>query len=319
MGEVPSSLQEYAVVAVAASTLELASSSSACYLRAWRRFLSFCDLHNVHPLPPKVSTINCYFSYLCTNYSFSSVLTARAALKHFFSLRYPGEPCPTDFRSVARVIRGLERKFKKAVKKKNGLSAEVVHKLVRIFIPDCAEICSISNLRNATFFSLLFYASARFSDIVDMNICYVKFMPGLTPYAVLGFNRLKNQRNDSDVGIAYISDIKNDNFSCYKLLQALVQKLLLSGSQEDLLFPAMSGNRVLKRPVTYAAMASIFKKSLAALDLNSDVIKILGLHYFRIGDICGDQLQQAGRWASPEMIGHYTWPSVNSNLLFSRL
>ena len=89
----------------------------------------------------------------------------------------------------------------------------------------------------------------------------------------------------------------------------------------------MSGNRVLKRPVTYAAMASIFKKSLAALDLNSDVIKTLGLHSFRIGAITAavnsgkltpDQLQHAGRWASPEMIGHYTRPSVNSNLLFSK-
>ena len=112
MGEVTSSLQEYGAVAVAASTSELASSSSACYLQAWRRFLAFCETHKVHPLPPKVSTIICYFSYICTNFSFSSVLTARAAIKHFYSLRYPGEPSPTDLRSVARVVRGLKRKFK---------------------------------------------------------------------------------------------------------------------------------------------------------------------------------------------------------------
>ena len=71
------------------------------------------------------------------------------------------------------------------------------------------------------------------------------------------------------MGIAYVSDIKNDNLSCYKLLQALTKKLLLSGSQEDLLFPAMSGNRVLSRPVTYAAMASVLKKSLAVINFSS--------------------------------------------------
>ena len=224
-------------------------------------------------------------------------------------------------------MRGLERRFKKPVNKKNGISAEVVQNLVSIFIPDCVENCSISSIRNAAFFTLLFYASARFSDIVDINICYVKFMTGSTPYAVVGFNRLKKQRNDSDVGLAYISDIHNNDFSCYKLLQALVRKLLVSGRPEDLLFPAMSGNRVLKRPVSYAAMSKLFKKSLAALNLDSDIIKSLGLHSFRIGAISAavnsgrlstDQLQRAGRWASPEMIGHYTRHSVNSNLLFSQ-
>ena len=95
------------------------------------------------------------------------------------------------FSSYAFLVRGLERRFKKPVHKKNGLSAEVVNNIV---IPDCVENCSFVNLRNATFFSLLFYASARFSDIVDVNICYVRFLSNPTPYAVVGFNRLKNQK-----------------------------------------------------------------------------------------------------------------------------
>ena len=151
MGEVPSSVRQYASLVVAASTQELATSSSATYLRSWRRFLSFCSEHNLHPLPPKISTINIYFAYLCSNFSFTSVLAARAAIKHFFSLRFPGETSPTDFRSVARCVRGLERKFKKTVHKKNGLSAEVVHNIVSILIPDCVENCSFVNLRNAAF------------------------------------------------------------------------------------------------------------------------------------------------------------------------
>ena len=104
-------------------------------------------------------------------------------------------------------MRGLERKFKKPVHKKNGLSAEVVNNIVSILISDSVENCSLLNLRNAAFFSLLYYASAHFSDIVDVNICYVKFFTNPIPYAVVGFNRLKNQKNDSDVGLAYISDI----------------------------------------------------------------------------------------------------------------
>ena len=181
--------------------------------------------------------------------------------------------------------------------------------------------------RNAAFFSLLYYASARFCDIADVNICYVKFFINPIPYAVVGFNRLKNQKNDSDVGLAYISDIVSNNFSCYKLLQALIRRLLVTGLPEDLLFPAMAGKRLLKRPVSYAAMAKLLKKNLALLNLDSDQIKNFGLHSFRIGAITAgvnsgklstDQLQRAGRWSSPAMIGHYTRNSVNSNLLFSQ-
>ena len=173
--------------------------------------------------------------------------------------------------------------------------------------------------RNAAFFSLLYYASARFSDIADVNFCYVKFFINPFPYAVVGFNRLKNQKNDSD--------IVSNNFSCYKLLQALIRRLLVTGLPEDLLFPAMAGKRVLKRPVSYAAMAKLFKKSLAQLNLDSVQIENLGLHSFRIGAITAgvnsgklstDQLQRAGRWSSPAMIGHYTRNSINSNLLFSQ-
>ena len=224
-------------------------------------------------------------------------------------------------------MRGLERRFKKPVHKKNGLSAEVVNNIVYILISDSVENCSLLNLRNAAFFSLLYYASARFSDIVDVNICYIKFFNNPIPYAVVGFNRLKNQKNDCDVGLAYISDIISDNFSCYKLLQALSRRLLVTGLPEDLLFPAMAGKRVLKRPVSYAAMAKVFKKTLTQCNLDSDQIANLGLHSFRIGAITAgvnsgkltsNQLQRAGRWSSPAMIEHYTRNSIDSNLLFSQ-
>ena len=125
MGGVPSSLRRYASLVVAASTQELATSSSATYLRSWRRFLSFCQEHNLHPLPPKITTINLYFAYLCENFS----------IKHFFSLRFPGEPSPTDFRSVARCVRGFGEKVWKPALKINGISAEVVKNIVYILLP----------------------------------------------------------------------------------------------------------------------------------------------------------------------------------------
>ena len=327
MGEVPSSLRQYASLVVAASTQELATSSSANYLRSWRRFLSFCHEHNLHPLPPKITTINMYFAYLCSNFSFNSVLAARAAIKHFFSLRFPGEPSPTDFGSVTRCVRGLERKFKKPVMKKNGLSAEVLNKLISILLPDGVENCSLLNLRNAAFFSLLYFASARFSDIVACNICYVRYFSNPIPHAVVGFNRLKNQKNDCDVGLAYISENVAEEFSCYKLVQALSRRLLVTGLPEDLLFPAMAGNRLLKKPVSYAAMAKVFKKTISQCNLDSHDISNLGLHSFRIGAITAgvnsgkltsNQLQRAGRWSSPAMIEHYTRHSIDSNLLFSQ-
>ena len=74
-------------------------------------------------------------------------------------------------------------------------------------------------------------------------------------------------------------------------------------------------------------MASTLKKSFAAINFDSNDIKSFGLHSFRIGAISAavnsgklttDQLQRADRWTSSEMVGHYTRPSVNSNLLFSK-
>ena len=96
LGDVPSSMQADAARAIAASTREVAFSTSSVYLNAWKRFVAYCDLHGVLSLPPKVSTITSYFAHLSHEHSFSSVLTARAAIKHFYSLRYPAELSSTD-------------------------------------------------------------------------------------------------------------------------------------------------------------------------------------------------------------------------------
>ena len=161
LGEVPSSMQEDAACAIAASTMELASSTLVIYTNAWKRFLSYCSLHGVHHLPAKVSTITSYFAHLSHEYLFSSVLTTRAAIKHFYSLRCPAELSPTDLRSVARVVRGLERATKKPTVRKEGVSSDLVSKLVNFLLPDSLETCCISSFRNATFFSVIYYASAR--------------------------------------------------------------------------------------------------------------------------------------------------------------
>ena len=115
---------------------------------------------------------------------------------------------------------------------------------------------------------------------------------------------------------------------CFKLLKAYSGLLLRSGgSQEDLLFPAMSGQKCLKKLVSYCAMSSALNRVLCSLNFSAEQIKTLGLHSFRIGAISAavasgnvseDQLQRAGRWKSREMISNYTRPSISSKMTFSK-
>ena len=76
--------------------------------------------------------------------------------------------------------------------KKEGVSGVLLAKIVNFLLPDGFENCSVSALRNATFFTVLFYASARFSDIQSMNINYLRFVN--SRYVILGMDKLKNQK-----------------------------------------------------------------------------------------------------------------------------
>ena len=159
-----------------------------------------------------------------------------------------------------------------------------------------------------------------------MNINYVRFVN--SEYAILGFDRLKNQRNDQDCEVAYVAEIQSNPLSCFKLLKAYTELLLRSGgSQEDLLFPAMSGQRLLKKLVSYGAMSSALNRVLCSLNYSVEQIKTMGLHSFRScaisavvdsGKVSEDQLQRAGRWKSKEIIPTYTRPSTSSKLAFSK-
>ena len=121
------------------------------------------------------------------------VLTACAAIKHFYSLRYPGKLFPTDLKSVARVVRGLERATRKPSKKKEGVHSDLMSQMLNFLLPNGLENCCLFYLRNAADFSVLFYASARFSDIVSMNINYVRFIEYESVYAILGSINLKTR------------------------------------------------------------------------------------------------------------------------------
>ena len=45
----------------------------------------------------------------------------------------------------------------------------------------------------------MYFAYAHYSDIFTMNIIYVRFVEAKSPYAIVGFEKLKNQRNDCDL------------------------------------------------------------------------------------------------------------------------
>ena len=73
-----------------------------------RGFLVFCSEHNLHPQNLDIKHLFCIFMY--NLFFFQLFWQLMLQLKHFFSLCFPG----------------LERRFKKPVHKKNGLSAEIM-------------------------------------------------------------------------------------------------------------------------------------------------------------------------------------------------
>ena len=78
-------------------------------------------------LPAEVDTVLAYFGNLARFNSYSSVLNAKAAIRHFHKLYSPKKPSPTEAHAVAQVLRGLERTIKPADNRKLGLSKENLH------------------------------------------------------------------------------------------------------------------------------------------------------------------------------------------------
>ena len=68
---------------------EIATSSSVCYLRSWRRFASYCASNGMDFLPAEVDTVLAYFGNLARFNSYSAVLNAKAAIRHFHKLHSP--------------------------------------------------------------------------------------------------------------------------------------------------------------------------------------------------------------------------------------
>ena len=304
---------------------EVASSSSTCYLRSWRRFCSYCSSNGMDFLPAKVDTVLAYFGNLAHFNSYSSVLNARVAIRHFHKLHAPEEPSPTELHVVAQAMRGLERTIKPAENRKLGLSKENLHMFLDYLLPDGIEEASFRQLRDAAVFSLMFFAAARFDDIRDMKIGHLRFKED---HLRCGLQRLKNQRSDSDVSIVYVAEHELDPLSTFKLVRRLVIVRVMDhkAREEDFLFPAMRGQAVEDRAVSYGSVAGVFKSMLLGLGWSLQEARRFGLHSFRIGAISAgvesgvlseDQLRRAGRWRGTSMISHYHRPSVQSQLAFS--
>ena len=75
----------------------------------------------------------------------------------------------------------------------------MLSQIINYFLPNDVENCCFSKLRNETFFSL-FNLVLLVLVMVTMNLNYVRFIEAKLCYIILGFNKLKNQRNNCDVG-----------------------------------------------------------------------------------------------------------------------
>ena len=222
-------------------------------------------------------------------------------------------------------MRGLKRTIKPAEKQKLGLTKQNLHHFLDFLLPNGIKEASLRELRDAFIFSLMFFAAARFDDIKDMKIGHLRFKED---HLKCGLQRLKNQKENSDVSIVCVAEFEKDPLSTVKLIKRLViMRVKDNGAEEDnVLFPALRGKAVEKRAVSYGSVAGVFKSMLSGLGWSLEEARRFGLHSFRIGAITAgvesgalseDQLRRAGRWRTSAMISHYTRPSVQSQLAFS--
>ena len=87
-----------------------------------------------------------YFGNLARFNSYSAVLNAKAAIRHFHKLHSPEKSSPTEAHAVAQVLRGLERTIKPAENRKLGLSKENSHHFLDYLLPEGINEASLRQL-----------------------------------------------------------------------------------------------------------------------------------------------------------------------------
>ena len=153
----------------------LANSTSKQYKYWWKRFEEFCTANGRQMEPFSDLTAAAYLSCLAEESAgIGGVDQARAALRYFHNLKFPGITSPTDSVRISSVLKGIKRRFQKPVSKKKPLESEDFSRLLA-FITKNGDFNNLRlvELRFAAQISLLYCTFSRYEESAGLELNHI--------------------------------------------------------------------------------------------------------------------------------------------------
>ena len=92
-----------------------------------------------------------------------------------------------------------------AEKQKLGLTHDNLHHFLDFLLPKGIADSSLMELRNASLFSLIFFAAARFDNVKAVKIGHFRFKED---HVRVGLQKLKNQKCESGVSVVHVAELE---------------------------------------------------------------------------------------------------------------
>jgi integrase len=307
-----SSLQEFAWSSVSQSTAK-------AYKAAWEKFTKFGK-----KLKVEVNQFLFDYTFVCEyllyklhfSGSVSSVLSARSAITFFWKINSDSS-CPCENKFVTLFVKGLQRKFKKPIRKSYPISYKELSFIFSKIVGDSEiENLSFINLRFITMLLTLYSSFSRFEEIINLKLDDIsREEAGF----ILTFRKGKSyQFGESHIGI--VSNLTNLAFNPSRIFSIYLDRVALLHSKSDhsgnLLFPickvVKSVETSLPKPISYNEIKKQFTVAVTESNINVGFNKI-GLHCMRRGSVTSavragadhDIVMKAMRVKSRSNVGYY--------------
>ena len=264
----------------------IASSTSKQYKYWWERFEQFCSDNGRQVEPFSDLTAAAFLSFLAEESAgIGGVDQARAALRHFHNLKFPGLTSPTDSVRITSVLKGIKRRFQKPVSKKKPLESEDFSRLLT-FITKNGNFndLKLGELRFAAQLSLLYCTFSRYEESAGLEISHVE--EDGQDLLILFPKGKQYQFGEARMGV--MTSQPQLAVNPVHVVKVYVQKLKTYPGAGEVLFPTLrcQGKQTFRlgKPASYDCVLKQFK--LYAKDAGiSGSPKEYGLHSCRRGAV----------------------------------
>lgn len=256
--------------AIEAAREFIASAKSPATLRAylsdWRQFASWCQVHDLAPLPARPETVATYAADLARiGRKLSTISRRLAAIGERHRIDEIGSP--TEHPAVRATLAGIARSIGSAPSKKSALTADLLSKAVRKIPAD------VPGLRDRALILLGFAAALRRSELVALDVADIARHPkGI----VVTVRRSKTDQS----GHGLLKAIPHGRK--LRVVEALDAWLAISGISEGALFRGMRNGRLTRARLAPQAVARIVQRRAKADGLDP---KLFAGHSLRSGFI----------------------------------